>query len=95
MKKQQRVPVHHAVRAPAPTTRRQRGRPATTIAAGMTKNTFVKKCKDLNGAISHLKKCMFIIRFLLHAYIQTMTELILILCNRGIFRDLIYAHKRF
>jgi hypothetical protein len=55
-KKQQRVLVH----APAPTPRRQRGRPATTIAGGMTKNTFVKKCKDLNGAISQLKKCMFI-----------------------------------
>jgi hypothetical protein len=44
---------------PSPSPPRRRGRPATTIAAGMTKNTFVKKCKKLNRAIAELKKGMF------------------------------------
>lgn len=54
--KQQGVQTAEQPSQPSP---RRRGRPSTTIAAGMTKNTFVKKCKELNRAIAELKKGMF------------------------------------
>lgn len=50
------------IQEPEPTPR-QRGRPAATIATGMTKNTFVKKCQELDRAIRDLKESMFVSLF--------------------------------
>jgi hypothetical protein len=48
-----RTPKQHDRNQPF---KRKRGRPAKTVATGMTKNTFVKKCKELNRVIDPLKK---------------------------------------
>lgn len=67
--KQQQVRVAKAAPEQSPVIlQRQVGRPKATIATGMTKNTFVKKCKALDNAISALKKGMFCSS--LHSFLQ-------------------------